>query len=410
MIRPRWHKVFADVLHHKIRSLLVVASIGVGLFAIGMITRTYIILSADIRAGYRDVLPANIQVGGGPFDEAFVEHIGRLDGVAGAQGAWNTMLRVRTTSGDWKPIVVKALANDELATQTVNRLVLREGDGPPGRHEIAIEFSKLGDIGAQVGDDLEIKLPSGTIRRMRLIGTVADQTVGSSGGEGGFFLAGIQGYVTADDLGWLEQPPLYNTLYVTLADGGEDRAAIHALSDVIVREFSRQGYATASTVERLSSEHPNVSYVDAMVAVIFLLGFMVVFLSGFLITNTLSALLDQQMEQIGIMKTVGASRPQIISIYVVLILLFSGIALGLAIPLSMSASYAMLTFLADTMNFSFQGQRLVPLATLLQASVALVVPLVAGTAPILRGTRTSVREALAGASTTGSGDTGVVFC
>ncbi|MFO7696198.1 MAG: FtsX-like permease family protein [Anaerolineae bacterium] len=409
MTRPRWHKVFADILHHKIRSLLVIASIGVGLFAIGMITRTYVILSEDIRDGYVQVHAANLQVSGGPFDKAFVDHIGRLPNVAQAQGAWNTVLRVRTTSGDWQPIVIRALSNDDLVSQPVNTLVLRDGEWPPDEHEIVVEFSKLSDTGARVGDELEIKLPSGTIRRMRLIGTVSDQTVGSSGGEGGFFLAGIQGYVTTDALAWLEQPPLYNTLYVTLSDGGEDSAAIHALGEVILAAFERQGYATSGIVERLSSEHPNVTYLDAMVAVIFMLGFMVVFLSGFLITNTLSALLDQQMEQIGVMKTVGASRTQIIGIYVVLILLFSAIALGLAIPLSMRASLTLLRFLADAMNLSFQGLRPVPSATLLQAAVALVVPLLAGSAPILRGTRTSIREALAGATTTGSGDTGVVF-
>ncbi len=219
MTRPRWHKVLADILHHKMRSLLVIASIGVGLFAIGMIMRTYVILSEDIRAGYVQVNAANLQISGGPFDEAFVEHVGRLPNVAQAQGVWNTVFRVRTTSGDWVPIVVKALSSDDLMSQPVNKLMLREGDWPPDEREIVVEFSKLADIGARVGDELEIKLPSGTIRQMRLIGTVRDQTVGSSGGEGGFFLAGLQGYVSSEALVWLEQPPLYNTLYVTVAEG-----------------------------------------------------------------------------------------------------------------------------------------------------------------------------------------------
>jgi len=45
--------------------------------------------------------------------------------------------------------------------------------------------------------------------------------------------------------------------------------------------------------------------------VLFVLGFLVMFLSTFLITNTLSALLNQQIHQIGVMKTIGAVRIQV---------------------------------------------------------------------------------------------------
>ena len=50
-VRPRWHKVFSDLWSNKVRTLLVVASIAVGLFAVGMIATIYVILSEDIRAG-----------------------------------------------------------------------------------------------------------------------------------------------------------------------------------------------------------------------------------------------------------------------------------------------------------------------------------------------------------------------
>ena len=37
MMRPRWQKVFSDIWGHKSRSLLVIASITIGLFAVGLI-------------------------------------------------------------------------------------------------------------------------------------------------------------------------------------------------------------------------------------------------------------------------------------------------------------------------------------------------------------------------------------
>ena len=146
-MRPRWHKVLADLFSHKIRSLLVIASIAVGLFAIGMITTVHFILSEDIRSGYAAVNPANIQVRAVQFDSDFVKRISHLPEVAVAQGAWNTNLQVRTTSGEWKPISIKALTPDDMQEHSINRLILSQGDWPPADRQIVLEVNKLADTG-----------------------------------------------------------------------------------------------------------------------------------------------------------------------------------------------------------------------------------------------------------------------
>lgn len=409
MIRPRWQKILSDLLSHKIRSLLVIASITVGLFAIGMITTVYVILAQDIRTGYEKVNPANIQVNASPFDDEFVDHIRRMPGVAGAEGAWIASLQVSTGTDGWKPVNIKAQDYDDRDVGVISRPISIEGAWPPQDKQIALDINKLDEVGAGLGDTISIRLPSGTIRRLPLVGVVQDLTIGSNGGEGGFFLADIQGYVTADTLAWLEQPEGYNILLATVEEGSNDRSAIRGMSDAIVEEFDQNGYQTNGSVVRLSQEHPNRSYVDAMVAVIFLLGFLVVFLSGFLITNTFSALLNQQVEQIGVMKTIGASRGQVIGLYMVLVLVFSLIALVIAIPLSNRAAYSLLEYLAKEINFRVESYRLIPASLALQVVIALVVPQVAGIRPILQGTRISVREALSGPVAVQVEDQGFIY-
>lgn len=408
-MRPRWQKIISDLFSHKVRSLLVIASIAVGLFAIGMITNAYVILARDIRTGYQALNPANIQIRADLFDEEFVEHVRNIPGVAEAEGAWNTGLQVYTAFGEWRPISIKAQDISRGEEDLIARPTLLEGSWPPDDKEIVLDINRLEDAGVGLGDALEIKLPSGIIRRLTVTGVVQDQTIGSASGEGGFFLSEIQGYVDFDTLAWLEQPEGYNTLYVTVAEGGEDRGAIRALADELVAEFEHNGHRTGGALVRLSEEHPNLNYVDAMVAVIFLLGFLVVFLSGFLITNTFSALLNQQVEQIGVMKTIGGSRTQIIGLYMVLILIFSLIALVVAIPTSIRAAYAFLDYLAEQINFRVLDYRPVPAAIILQAIIALLVPQIAGSRPILQGTRISVREALSGPAAEQLEDNGFVY-
>lgn len=398
MMRPRWNKITSDLFSHKGRSLLVIASIAVGLFAIGMVATSYTVLAQDIRSGYQAVNPANIQVMAPYFTSDFVDHVRHLPGVAEAEGARNISLQIRTSSGEWEAINLKA-ADFGKHTPAIAQPALVEGVWPPDDKELVLDVNRLKDTGASLGDTVEIKLPSGKIRRMQLVGVVRDQTIGATYAEGGFFLANIQGYVTEDSLGWLEQPSDLNTLYVTVGQQPEDAQSIRALADVLLNDFEANGYKPSGAFVRLSSEHPNVPYVDAMAAVIYALGFLVVFLSGFLITNTFSALLNQQVEQIGVMKTIGASRGQIIALYVVLILVFSSIALAIAIPTARLAAYALLAYLAEAINFTLASSRPVPEAVLLQGIVALVVPQIAGIIPILQGTRISVRQALSGTTT-----------
>ena len=51
-MRPRWRKVISDLLDNKARTILVVLSIAVGVFAIGVLAGTYIIISEDIGVTY----------------------------------------------------------------------------------------------------------------------------------------------------------------------------------------------------------------------------------------------------------------------------------------------------------------------------------------------------------------------
>ena len=60
MIRPRWRKVFHDLVGNFSRTALVVISIVVGVFSIGVIVGAYVIISNDMSASYAANNPMNI--------------------------------------------------------------------------------------------------------------------------------------------------------------------------------------------------------------------------------------------------------------------------------------------------------------------------------------------------------------
>ncbi|MEN6482869.1 MAG: FtsX-like permease family protein [Anaerolineaceae bacterium] len=398
-MRPRWNKVFADLWSNKVRSLLVIASIAIGLFATGMLSSISAWLDEGMRPGYAAINPANIIITSTGFDQDYVDHIRNFPGVENAEGVNSMNLRLQTSPDTTIPIDIKAIPD---MPNTINQLTLVEGVYPPNDREIVLDKNKLADTGAKVGDFITVRLASGKLRSLKVVGVVHDLTIGSSGVGGGFFIAPVQGYITYDTLTWLEQPEKLNTLYVTVSDGKEDLDHIHQINNQILTEFDRDGLTSLSTSENRSTDHPNNPYLDSLVKVMYILGLLIVFLSGFLITNTLSALLNQQIQQVGVMKTFGASQFQVIGVYAVLILIYSLIALGLSILFSDRVAYLELQFLAERINFIAPEMHPVARSIILQTVIALVVPQIAGAIPILQGTRITIQQALSGVTTESS--------
>jgi putative ABC transport system permease protein len=396
MLRPRWHKVLHDLWDNKVRTLLVVASIAVGVFAIGVIAGTYVMVAGDLSSSYAAVHPANITLLTTPFDPDFTDVIRRLPGVADAEGRRQASLQLRTGADQWDTITLVAIPNyDELH---IFQHSPREGSAVPADREVVLEHKSLAKLGAAVGDVLRIELPDGTVRHMTIAGTVQDQS-----DVYGSILGDLQGFITYDTLEWLHQPFSLNQLYVTVSESPEDEAHIRQVATAVTERIEKSGREVYRTSIARGSEHPLASIIEALLAVLVILGVLVVFLSGSLIANTMSALLSQHVRQIGVMKLVGARRSQVVGMYLALIAIFGAIALLGAVPLGSWGAYALSRFVASVVNFSLQGFRIVPLAIAFQVAIALLVPPAAGVLPVLKGARITVRKAL---SSTGLGDQG----
>ncbi len=396
MMRPRWQKVLADLRGNRGRTALVIASIAVGLFAFGVIATLYLVIRQDMRGGYAAIQPANIRLRTSLIDEDMVSSIRKVAGVKDAQGARLLNLRLQKAPEEW--ITIELNSQKDFENSNISKLSLEEGTLNPSKRQILIDRYKLPDINAEIGDLVAVETPAGQIRQIELVGIVSDLTNGAFSGGGGFFLSPVQGYVDADTLEWLglPLPDWYDTLYLTVEGDGMDQSQIQAVADRVRDELEDRDVSVTSLATRRTDDHPNSPYVNAISSVLLLLGLFIVFLSTFLITNTLQALLQQQVEQIGIMKTIGARRTQITVIYMMLILAFGVLAFLLAAPLTSWVSFQLMGFLVYQLNFNLLGFRIVPVVVIAQALIAIIVPQIAAFIPIWRGSRLSVQEALSG--------------
>ena len=109
-INPRWRKVIRDLWLNKNRTLIVVLSIAVGVFAVGTIASSQIILSRDLRAAYLATNPAHAMLMTfEPFDEDVVEAVGNMREVEEAEARRRVTLRVQTGPDEWQLLWLSAI-------------------------------------------------------------------------------------------------------------------------------------------------------------------------------------------------------------------------------------------------------------------------------------------------------------
>ena len=388
--RPTTRKVRGELLQHKSRTVLVILSIAVGIIAIGAIAGAFFVLPADMAASYAASNPPNIELLTDPFDEDLVADIAHMAVVGQAEGQRRSSVRAEIAPGDWRPLSITALKQP--GAQQVNQLLPTSGASTPQDDELLLANKGAERLGVTSGELLTVELGDGTLKQMPVAGVSMDL-----GGGFGAIVGTDVAYVTRDTLGWLHEPDSYNRLVLTTATGGDDMAHIRAVADEVVDRLERSGRQVYARTEQLRSKHPLQNIITALLGVLGLLGLLVLFLSGALITNTLSALLTQQLRQVGIMKLVGGRRHQISSLYLWLVSAYALLALLLAIPVGAWAANAISRLAADIINFPLRNPSpfaINPWALLIQIIVGIGVPLLAALLPIQRGTNISVRQAL----------------
>ena len=384
-MRPRWRKVFADLWGNKTRFILVVLSLTIGLFTVGMITFGYISILEDMQNGYNAINPADLRFMVDPFDEELLERVRRVDGVADVNGEKRLAWQFKNGDGEWKNMVVRVLPEDG---QTIDQAELRAGTTPNDR-EIMLDVHL--ETNLQIGDTVLVQLPSGTQKELPITGMVQDQTIGVVGTN--YFVSPTYGYVTYDSLPWLEESRSYDNLLVTV-DPGLSENEIDQVSQNIIKVIEQSGRSVSSVTNMSPPRHPTAGYIEALSGLLALLSAFSVFLSGFLVFNSMTALFSQQVQYIGIMKGIGAQRKTIIQMYTVFILIFSVIAMAIAIPTAGRAWTVLSRFFAGRINYVSSDFHYIPIVVVLQVVIGLILPQLAGIVPILKASRISVQEAI----------------
>ena len=390
---PRF-KIWYDLWKNKGRTLQVVLIVAMGAFAIGLIISTRMLIIPVMHDLWRAASPAMITLWASPsVDDEAIQALRRIEGLEDVEGYTFASVEWRLSPDEaWSPgfLVVRNDYQDQRYT-TVDLL---SGEWPQGK-----TFAVSQGVDAVYGIDLGGRVQIRVDEREHLveIGGVLYDPVASPPGFGG----PVQFFTTRDRLQYLTGDRGFSRI---LAGARQyDEAVLTDIAGQMQDKLESQGVdsggaAPSSTGSGARVADPDVHFFAPFLdTVFFIMGIMSILsliLALFLVYNTINAIISQQVDQIGIMKAIGARTGQILRLYLTIVFVYGLLALLIAVPLGAIGGWGLNLFLLNTFNAEPGPFAISPLAVGAQAAIALLAPLLASTIPIFVGANITVREAI----------------
>ncbi len=381
-----WHKVWFDLWHNKLRTLLVVFSIAVGVFAVGATFGMVEQMVPTMDAAHQETHPSPITIYLiQPVDRDAIMNLAKIPGVESVEPLNSIDIRYKINPGDpWRKGSI--LMRDDYEQQTYDLLQLKEGEWPSGL-SLAIERMHSPFYGIDIGDSVIIEVGdqektlqiTSKIRHPFVPPPSMYDWVWFFGGAELMDLYGIpQGQFTQIKVGLLNYTP--------------DNARV--VGAAIKDRLARQGIQVMATQYQDPAKHWGRSILDGMNVVMQVVAVISMVLSAVLVLNTLTAIITQQTNQIGVLKAIGGGGGTIVKVYLSGVLIYGLLALGIALPLGVISSYQISRSFLGLFNISYDQYTLTRQTIALQVFAALAVPLIAALAPVLNGATITVRQAI----------------
>jgi putative ABC transport system permease protein len=385
MFSVRWLKVLRDLSTNKLRTGLAILAIAIGIFGMGSILSAYAILHREIQVNFLGTNPASAILYIDGADPALARAVASLPDVAAAEPRRTISARFLIGPDEWRPLLLYVI--DDFSALQVATFTKDSGAWPQASDELVIERSSL--IDHQPGETLAIRTPNGQTQALRISGIVHDAAQAP-----GWQDRVAYGYISLAALKRLGETPDFNELRIVVADQATDVPHITEVAYQVKAFVEQRGYSVSQVYVPKPGEHPHTDQMDSLLFLFEAFGILALILSAILEASIVSALLAQQIRQIGAMKAIGARTRQIGGLYFGTVLIYALTALLIGIPLGQWAGRGYAAFTGEMLNFDLTSAAIPSWVYLVQIGVGLAVPLLAAAYPVLRGSRITIRQAI----------------
>ena len=238
--------------------------------------------------------------------QSLVDTISALPGTAEAAGV--VQVRNVTVLGpDGKPVMAQmgpgsvGTGDSWTTAPSLQLWKLASGAAPAAPDQVVLDQTSAEKAGLQVGQQVEVLLPNGTIQKPTISG-LAEGTLSALGSGGSTVLWDL---ATAESL--LTKPGEVTSIRVTAKPGVSQADLQQQVMAILPPDVSSQtGEQTSSDLSRSLNER--LGFLNTFLLVF---GLIALFVSAFLIYNTFSILVAQRTRELALMRAIGATRRQV---------------------------------------------------------------------------------------------------
>lgn len=384
------HKIWYDLWENKGRTLRVVAIIAIGAFAVGAILGGKEFILKDLARTWQASQPATIGLAvEPPVDDRMLETLENLRGVEQVVGWQQETIKWRQTPDEpWQPAFLVAI--DDYEDQLLRQVKLDQGSWPE-RKLMGVQRGRDLKPGDQVYLDIDDE--EHVVQFNSILYNAAHPPP--------FVVPEPMFFTTRERFEQLTGESRYSLVLATIPDYTGER--VIAAADLIQHELEKQGVDVKPAIpapggfSTRTSKPDRFIVQDALDGVFLMLTVMAVatlILGLLLVYNTINAVISQQVNQIGIMKAIGATIRQILTTYFSAVLVYALLALLIAAPLGALGAHGLRLALIGRLKMIPGPFEISTTALMVQTAIALFSPLLVAFIPILAGARITVREAI----------------
>jgi ABC-type antimicrobial peptide transport system permease subunit len=458
MIKTRIRKILRDVWARKGRTLLVSAAIFIGVAGtIALFSMSDIIVSQleeDIKE--EELAMAQMAITGNPDIQLnnalylqILQNHPELPGITSVMGGMEdnpVSFKVQPGDEDFEDATLQAYAiwngdpdnpqlipvfgkeDDQEYTAPIEPLRLLEGSYPtddPAQKEIAVEKRMADKFDLSVGQTIYFRPVSASAGPMGSAGSASDDSPDGSddatAGDGldAWTISGIvfdayaltpdSGvYTTLDKANYLAGRTGFDNIWVrfnTFSIAEDEYDTLQRIVSTLGNEENRvkgidqdadsQPYTIVFSELQDPKNSPLIMQAQQISNLMGALALMALIVSGFLVVNVITSLVVEQRRQIGVMKSIGATRLDNFLIYSGIAFAYGVIGVIPGVLVGIPGGDAAADALAPELNTLLgEGFNYSPFSILLGVVIGLLVPVIASIIPVFNGTRVQILDAM----------------
>lgn len=364
---------------------LAVAALVVGLWGIGGILVSYSVLTHDLRENFVSTRPAHAVLVSPDFVHLDLAQLRQRPEIEAAELRDLSMQRIEVFPGEWIPLWLFGVQDAERAAMATLRPQL--GATTPSLGTLLVERDGLKVSNLRLGAVARVRA-AGRVIEMPVTGITYDAAQAPATQD--HF---IYGYVDKPTYALVSGQPVDERLVLRLKNA-RDASDVRQKLEPLLAEFAVQGIHLQSVQVPSFEEHPHQWQLNTLLLLQGAIGLLAFLMGAVLVSQLMASLLARQVREIGIMKAIGASRMQVLRLYVGMVLAMASVAGAIAAPLAVVSGNAFSRFVAGKLNFDILTTQLSVSVALALSAGSLLLPLCAALPVLLRGTNRSVLHAL----------------